>query len=149
MRCRYLTILLGLLALAAGAAPAGAASLGGLAVDVANASEPVLCAEKDNVTLSFASPEVRAFRIEAAHPAYIGALARDSFEARVRAAGAEYLFRRLEHPLAIAHGIGARFACRFFHLRMLLRTIQFSTLEKRRTPPYMATRTALVYSVSP
>lgn len=53
----------------------------GLAVDVANASEPVLCAEKDNVTLAFASPEARSFRIEAAHPAYIGTLARDSFEA--------------------------------------------------------------------
>lgn len=61
--------------------PALAASLGGLAVDVANTSEPVLCAEKDNVTLSFASPETRSFRIEAAHPAYIGTLARDSFEA--------------------------------------------------------------------
>ncbi|MEZ5818078.1 MAG: hypothetical protein R3D44_13435 [Hyphomicrobiaceae bacterium] len=52
-----------------------------LAVDVTNASEPVLCAEKDNVTLSFSSPETRSFRIEAVHPAYIGTLARDSFEA--------------------------------------------------------------------
>ena len=64
------------LAPAAGAAPAG-----GLAVEVTNGSEPVLCAEKDNVTLALASPETRAFRIEAAHPAYIGTLARDSFEA--------------------------------------------------------------------
>ena len=53
----------------------------GLAVDVRNGSEPVLCAEKDNVTLEFSSPEARSFRIEAAHPSYIGALARDSFEA--------------------------------------------------------------------
>ena len=53
----------------------------GLAVDVRNGSEPVLCAEKDNVTLDFASPEVRSFRIEATHPPYIGMLARDSFEA--------------------------------------------------------------------
>ncbi|MEQ1648533.1 MAG: hypothetical protein ABL898_08110 [Hyphomicrobiaceae bacterium] len=52
-----------------------------IAVEVTNASEPVLCAEKDNVTLAFASPLVKTFRIEAAHPAYIGALQRDSFEA--------------------------------------------------------------------
>jgi hypothetical protein len=52
-----------------------------LAVEVTNASEPVLCAEKDNVTLNFASPRVRAFRIEAAHPAYIGTMQRDSFAA--------------------------------------------------------------------
>jgi hypothetical protein len=61
--------------------PASAASLGGLAVEVTNGSEPVLCAEKDNVTLAFTSPEARAFRIDATHPAYIGTLARDSFEA--------------------------------------------------------------------
>jgi hypothetical protein len=41
----------------------------------------VLCAEKDNVTVNFESPNVRRFRIEAAHPAYINALQRDSFEA--------------------------------------------------------------------
>ena len=46
-----------------------------------NASEPVLCAEKDNVTVNFTSKDVRRFRIEAAHPAYIGTLQRDSFEA--------------------------------------------------------------------
>ncbi len=46
-----------------------------------NASEPVLCAEKDNVTLNLASKDVRRFRIEAAHPAYIGTIQRDSFEA--------------------------------------------------------------------
>ncbi|HEX8665074.1 MAG TPA: hypothetical protein VF744_13690 [Beijerinckiaceae bacterium] len=56
-----------------------AASAAGLAVDVANLSEPVLCAEKDNVTLAFASPEVRRFRIEAVHPAYVGALREDRF----------------------------------------------------------------------
>jgi len=52
----------------------------GIAVEVRNASEPVLCAEKDNVTLELVSTEVRAFRIEAAHPAYISTLQRDSFE---------------------------------------------------------------------
>ena len=62
-------------------APAHAATLDGLAVDVVNQSEPVLCAEKDNVTLALSSPVVKTFRIEAAHPAYIGALQRDSFEA--------------------------------------------------------------------
>jgi hypothetical protein len=50
-------------------------------VEVTNASEPVLCAEKDNVTVNLASREVRRFRIEAAHPAYIGTIQKDSFEA--------------------------------------------------------------------
>src|SRR5918995_666055 len=61
--------------------PARAASLDGLAVQVANASEPVLCAEKDNVTLHFASPEVRRFQIEAAHPVYIGGVRDDRWAA--------------------------------------------------------------------
>jgi hypothetical protein len=60
---------------------AGAASLDGLAVDVKNESEPVLCAEKDNVALSFANKDVRSFRIEAAHPVYLSAGMRDNFEA--------------------------------------------------------------------
>ncbi|MEZ5851891.1 MAG: hypothetical protein R3D68_14695 [Hyphomicrobiaceae bacterium] len=64
-----------------GAATVRAATLDGVAVKVEGASEPVLCAEKDNVTLNFRSPEVRNFRIEAAHPAYIASLQRDSFEA--------------------------------------------------------------------
>ena len=68
-------------AAAIGWAPAAAQSGRGLAVEVTNASEPVLCAEKDNVTVNLASKDVRRFRIEAAHPAYIGTLQRDSFEA--------------------------------------------------------------------
>jgi hypothetical protein len=48
---------------------------------VTNTSEPVLCAEKDNVTLNFTSPDVTAFRIEATHPAYLAGVQRDSFEA--------------------------------------------------------------------
>lgn len=63
------------------AAPAQSRAAEPVAVDVRNASEPVLCAEKDNVTIEFASPDVRNFRIEAAHPPYIGMLARDSFDA--------------------------------------------------------------------
>jgi hypothetical protein len=58
-----------------------AATANPLAVDVTNASEPVLCAEKDNVTLNLTSKDVKSFRIEAAHPAYINALQKDSFEA--------------------------------------------------------------------
>jgi hypothetical protein len=48
-----------------------------LAVDVVNASEPVLCAEKDNVYLKLVSPEVRRFTIEAVHPNYIGTIVVD------------------------------------------------------------------------
>ncbi len=62
------------------ARPEQAASLGILGVQVENKSEPVLCAEKDNVTLTFASPKVKHFRIEATHPNYIGTLAHDSRE---------------------------------------------------------------------
>jgi hypothetical protein len=63
------------------AGAASAASLDGVPVEVRNASEPVLCAEKDNVTLMMASPEVRRFRIEAGHPAYIAGLQKDNWEA--------------------------------------------------------------------
>ncbi len=69
------------LALVAGLAPALAASLGGQAVEVTSASEPVLCAEKDNVTINISGREIKSFRIEAVHPAYITSLQRDSFEA--------------------------------------------------------------------
>ena len=62
-------------------APAFAQSPTPLAVEVTNASEPVLCAEKDNITINLASKDVRRFRIEAAHPSYIGTIQRDSFEA--------------------------------------------------------------------
>jgi hypothetical protein len=63
------------------AAPTSAQTPEALAVEVTNASEPVLCAEKDNVTVNLASKDVRRLRIEAVHPAYIGTLQRDSFEA--------------------------------------------------------------------
>jgi hypothetical protein len=48
-----------------------------LAVDVVNASEPTLCAEKDNVYLKLVSPRVRRFTVEAEHPAYIGTIVVD------------------------------------------------------------------------
>jgi len=47
------------------------------AVDVVNASEPTLCAEKDNVYVKLTSPEVRHFSIEAVHPNYIGTIVVD------------------------------------------------------------------------
>ncbi len=53
----------------------------GLSVDVRNLSEPVLCAEKDNVNITLTSPHVRHFKIEAAHPAYINGLMRDNWDA--------------------------------------------------------------------
>jgi hypothetical protein len=45
-----------------------------LAVDLINASEPTLCAEKDNVYLKLQSSEARRFTIEAVHPAYAGTI---------------------------------------------------------------------------
>ncbi|MEX2034839.1 MAG: hypothetical protein WEA28_06590 [Xanthobacteraceae bacterium] len=61
------------------AAPAGAQAADPLAVDVLNASEPTLCAEKDNVYLKLQSGAARRFKIEAAHPAYIGSIVVDRF----------------------------------------------------------------------
>lgn len=53
---------------------------GARGVAIENKSEPVLCAEKDNVTLALSSPHVQRFRIEASHPGYINTIATDSFE---------------------------------------------------------------------
>ncbi len=64
-----------------GVMPATAATLDGVPVDIINESEPVLCAEKDNVSVKLASPEVRRFKIEAAHPAYIAGLLKDNWDA--------------------------------------------------------------------
>ena len=50
-----------------------------LAVEVANKSGPVLCAEKDNVHLDFTSPAVRRLRVQAVHPAYIGSIVTDKW----------------------------------------------------------------------
>jgi hypothetical protein len=48
-----------------------------LAVDMINASEPTLCAEKDNVYLKLQSSEARRFTVAARHPAYIGTIVQD------------------------------------------------------------------------
>lgn len=48
-----------------------------LSVAVKNHSEPVLCAENDNVYLSLESPAVRSLQVQAVHPAYIGTLVAD------------------------------------------------------------------------
>jgi hypothetical protein len=69
--CRELFVALVLIA----ASPAQAADA--LAVNVINASEPTLCAEKDNVYLKLQSGEARRFTVEAAHPAYMGTIVRD------------------------------------------------------------------------
>jgi hypothetical protein len=50
-----------------------------LSVDVVNASEPTLCAEKDNVYLKLLSADVRRFTLEAVHPAYAGTIVVDRY----------------------------------------------------------------------
>lgn len=74
---RFLRWLAVLVVSCVGSGATTVAAPGELAVEVENKSEPVLCAEKDNVTLNIQSPEVRSFRIEATHPAYIGSLQAD------------------------------------------------------------------------
>src|ERR1700676_1507390 len=58
-------------------AAAPSASAAPIAVEVANASVPTLCAETDNVYLKLTSPAVRRFIIEAIHPAYAGTIVAD------------------------------------------------------------------------
>ncbi len=48
-----------------------------LAVTVSNRSEQVLCAEKDNIELTFASQQLRSLRIQAVHPSFIGTIVAD------------------------------------------------------------------------
>ena len=74
MRCGR-DLLLALVLLGAPSAHAADA----LAVDVVNASEPTLCAEKDNVYLKLQSAEARRFTVEAAHPAYVGTIVKDQW----------------------------------------------------------------------
>jgi hypothetical protein len=69
-------------ALAQGAPPPPAGPVAGaVEATILNRSEPVLCAEKDNVDIRMSQPEVRSFRIQAIHPAYIGGLVADNFAA--------------------------------------------------------------------
>jgi hypothetical protein len=66
---------------------AEAASVEDVAVEIRNASVPVRCAEKDNVTVNFLSPETRSFRIEAVNPSYSSALREDRFQPNWTACG--------------------------------------------------------------
>jgi hypothetical protein len=50
-------------------------------VSVESRSEPVLCAEKDNIYVPLASKAVTSFRIQALHPSYIGGLIADRWAA--------------------------------------------------------------------
>ncbi len=69
------------LVIAGPATGADSAPANELSVRVDNLSRPVLCAEEDNVTLIFSSKAVRRFRIEARHPAYLGSLRDDNWQA--------------------------------------------------------------------
>ena len=85
-RVGFIVIPLGAFALALASAPLSPAmaqtpSHKPLAVEVTNASTSESCAEKDNVIINFASADVRHFRIEAAHPAYLGSAGADRREA--------------------------------------------------------------------
>lgn len=60
------------------AAPAKAMDLANeLSVETKNLSEKVLCAEKDNVYIPMSAPDLRSFRIQAVHPAYVGTIVTD------------------------------------------------------------------------
>jgi len=61
------------------ATPLSAQQVKDISVDVVNRSEPELCAEKDNVWLDFTSRDVRTFRIQAIHPAFIGGIVVDNW----------------------------------------------------------------------
>lgn len=62
------------------ASPSAAQATEAIAVDVVNASEPTLCAEKDNVYLRLLSPAARRLTIEAVHPAYVGTILVDRWK---------------------------------------------------------------------
>jgi hypothetical protein len=54
---------------------------GAVEAEIVNRSEPVLCAEKDNIDIRMSHAGLRSFRIQAIHPAYIGGLVADNFAA--------------------------------------------------------------------
>jgi len=69
-------------ALAQGAPPPPVGPIpGAVEVAILNRSEPVLCAEKDNVDIRMTQAALRSFRVQAIHPAYIGGLVADNFAA--------------------------------------------------------------------
>jgi hypothetical protein len=63
--------------LAAAPARAQAPAAADIAVEARNLTTPELCAEKDNVQIDFAAPDVRSFQLRAVHPAYIGTIVTD------------------------------------------------------------------------
>lgn len=67
-------------------------------VEVINDSTPTRCAEEDNVYLKLQAEQVRRFRIEARHPAYIGTIVADrwapDFTNCTMTGGADYKFER-------------------------------------------------------
>ncbi|MEO1206147.1 MAG: hypothetical protein AAFV45_07420 [Pseudomonadota bacterium] len=78
----YAVVLWAVTAMPAGAAePTSLTPTDKVGVEVQNLSRPILCAEKDNVTVAFRNPKVTGFSIEAAHPAYVNTLQKDSFAA--------------------------------------------------------------------
>ncbi len=67
-------------------------------VEIINDSTPTRCAEEDNVYLKLQAEQVRRFRIEARHPAYIGTIVADrwapDFTNCTMTGGADYKFER-------------------------------------------------------
>lgn len=68
------------------------------AVEIINDSTPTRCAEEDNVYIKLQAEQVRRFRIEARHPAYIGTIVADrwapDFTNCTKTSGADYKFER-------------------------------------------------------
>lgn len=77
---------------------APAAAQNELSVEVINDSTPTRCAEEDNVYIKLQAAEVRRFRIEARHPAYVGTIVTDrsapDFTNCTMASSAAYKFER-------------------------------------------------------
>ncbi len=67
-------------------------------VEIINDSTPTRCAEEDNVYLKVQAEQVRRFRIEARHPAYIGTIVVDrsapDFANCTMTGSADYTFER-------------------------------------------------------
>ena len=75
----FVLSLLAFLVLGLAPAAAQAPRADELAVEARNLSTPEFCAERDNVQIDFASPQVRSFRLQATHPAYIGMIVSDRY----------------------------------------------------------------------